>query len=807
MTETASSHQIAEGLARRSEHEIPGNPLDKALDDLVHLAAYICRTPIALISVIDSDRQWFKSKVALSQTQTASIIAFCAHAMLGNDLFVVPDALAEERFSTNPLVTGESQIRFFCGVPLTTPERQRIGTLSVIDQVPRNLSAEQVEALRMLGWQAVHHMIMSRQDRELTQAGRQRGMAEQALRVSRQQMDAILENSPLPVLIKDRDGRYVLTNREFDQAFGLPTGYAIGKTDTELFSPEQAAIFRANDQKVIQAGIPMQFEERAWYVDGRHTDLVAKFPIRDSLNEIVAIGGIVMDITDRKRAEEEMLRVVEAMPNALVRVNPAGLITLVNTRMEMLFGYTREELMGRAIEDLIPDRYRQAHAGQRAGFFSVPTSRPVGAGRDLYGLHKDGREIPIEVGLNPIATPDPPAVLASVIDITERKAAERALRESEERFRLVAEVTNDVLWDWDLVTDEFWWSPNAHEKFGYDPAKESTIRAWSARLHPDERERVLRDMGETIKSGKRISIEWYRFRLADRSYGFFVTKGQVIRDARGKPVRMIGAMIDETVAKRAFSSLKKANEQLQEMGRDLQMAEENERRRLSRELHDEFGQILSALKLHIARASEGILSRRKPQGAVLRKHVMNAEKAVDRLFSSLREMIHGLRPAILEELGLVAALQEQAGELREAGIQCRVLADRDDFGSLLGVELEGALYRIGQELLTNVLRHAKATVASLTVISADGRVILTVRDNGRGFPAGFTLPKDRFGLMGMRERAELLGGRLDVQSKSGRGTVATVDFPIASTMREQGSSGSFSFVVRATGKKRQRHGK
>src|SRR5207244_12944716 len=128
-----------------------------------------------------------------------------------------------------------------------------------------------------------------------------------------------------------------------------------------------------------------------------------------------------------------------AAPNAMLMVDDRGRITLVNAQAESLFGYSREELLEQPVELLVPHRYRAAHPDLREGFFGHPTTRPMGAGRDLYGLRKDGSELPIEIGLNPIETAEGPFVLASIIDITERKAAENALKESLRQSRAIIE--------------------------------------------------------------------------------------------------------------------------------------------------------------------------------------------------------------------------------------------------------------------------------------------------------------------------------------------------------------------------------
>ncbi|WP_085374997.1 sensor histidine kinase [Magnetospirillum sp. ME-1] len=155
--------------------------------------------------------------------------------------------------------------------------------------------------------------------------------------------------------------------------------------------------------------------------------------------------GAVPAGTAPHRDEERFRRVVEAAPNAMVMVNSAGLIEMVNAQAERVFGYSRDEMLGRSVEMLVPERYRHDHPGLRATFNADPLSRPMGAGRDLYARRKDGSEFPVEIGLNPIDTEDGPMVLSAIVDISDRKQKEEKIRAAlREKEILLGEIHHRV---------------------------------------------------------------------------------------------------------------------------------------------------------------------------------------------------------------------------------------------------------------------------------------------------------------------------------------------------------------------------
>lgn len=258
----------------------------------------------------------------------------------------------------------------------------------------------------------------------------------------------VVESAPNAMVMINARGRIEMVNAQAERLFNYARSEMLGQMVEILVPerfqhghPEKRGMFLGNPQsRPMGAGRDLF---------GRRKD-GSEFPVEIGLNPIETEDGMmvlssIVDISERKRLEERFRRVVESAPNAMVMISAQGRIEMVNTQAEILFDYTRAEMLGQMVEILVPERFRHAHPGKRDMFFGDPQSRPMGAGRDLFGRRKDGSEFPIEIGLNPIETDEGILVLSSIVDISDRKQKEGRIQEAlKEKDLLLGEIHHRV---------------------------------------------------------------------------------------------------------------------------------------------------------------------------------------------------------------------------------------------------------------------------------------------------------------------------------------------------------------------------
>jgi two-component system sensor histidine kinase UhpB len=359
-----------------------------------------------------------------------------------------------------------------------------------------------------------------------------------------------------------------------------------------------------------------------------------------------------------------------------------------------------------------------------------------------------------------------------------RRQAEEAARLEQERFELAARAATDAIWDLDVKAGKLWWSNGIEKLFGYSRAEAGeSLDFWTERLHPDEREKVETGFHRAIDGSASFWADEYRFRCRDGHYAFVLDRGFLIRDAEGRAVRMVGGMTDITRRKQAEQRLEGSRRQLRALSARIQSLREEERTRIAREIHDELGQLLTALKMDL-RWMEKRLSSGENNPAlnpVLDKLVEAGELAGSTI-AAVQKISSELRPGTLDNLGLAAALQYEAGRFQErTGIACHLVVA--DALPALSSEAATAVFRIFQEALTNITRHAEAMEVRCGFLTEGDQIALSVEDNGKGIsPEALVNPKS-LGLLGMQERAAVLGGELRIEPAAVRGTRVTLRLP------------------------------
>ncbi len=417
-------------------------PPEPEYDDLTHLAATICDAPIALVSLVDSCRQWFKSKHGIDACETHRDTAFCSHAIHQPTLFEIPDATLDPRFWDNPLVQGEPHIRFYAGMPLATPGGYNVGTLCVIDREPRQLSETQRNALRVLARQVMAQMTLRLKCVELQRTMDERERTEHALIECEQRFRYVVEELAEGLVLLDRQSRKVLSaNRAFCELLGYFSEELLELTQYDFVAHDKADI----DAKMLEieriGRLSLGFRKYRRN-DGSLIDVTVSGSYLIH-NSIPVLCLVVQDMTQIKKAEnnlwesEQRFRAfIDNSPVVAFLKDESGKYTFVNRPLEKRFGKPAETWLNHSDEELFPNEFS---AVWRAN------DRKVLSGTDVVEFEET---VPLDDGnlsywttyKFPFEDATGKRYLAGLgLDVTEKKAFENVLRASEQKFRSVVD--------------------------------------------------------------------------------------------------------------------------------------------------------------------------------------------------------------------------------------------------------------------------------------------------------------------------------------------------------------------------------
>jgi two-component system, NarL family, sensor histidine kinase DevS len=488
---------------------------------------------------------------------------------------------------------------------------------------------------------------------------------------------------------------------------------------------------------------------------------------------------------------------LEFAPDAVIGVDEKGEIKLANSRTQAVFGYTRDQLIGESVEKLVPEGIRPTHVGHRDRYFEAPRTRPMGAGLDLYARRKDGSEFPCEISLSTVATDDGMMALAAIRDITDQRRDRDELRRAVRRLQAATDVAIAVGGETDL-----------------DRVLEAIVERGRALVEARALIIMLKEGDElvvgataAIAGGLDPNVSGLKIRASEASERFLrgrftgpdlgaAESGRALIAPllfRGDPLGVVVALdrigqpgrfdeedqrLLEAFAASAATGVATVRSMAEERLQNTIDAAEQERSRWARELHDETLQALAVLRMRLSSAL------REETDEQLHSTSQAAVEQIDDEIVKLRRLITELRPASLDTIGLEAALQalaEQHQQGTNLEVDCDFVLPREEDARPTPI-LETAVYRLAQEALNNVAKHSLARRADLTVRSSRSAIEIEVKDNGVGFEP--SLVREGFGLVGMRERAALLGGTLDVRSTRGSGTRVRAEIPLTTRAEE-----------------------
>ena len=373
--------------------------------------------------------------------------------------------------------------------------------------------------------------------------------------------------------------------------------------------------------------------------------------------------------------------------------------------------------------------------------------------------------------------------LLTINEQLESRIAQRTaeLQTALDRWNLVTQATHDGVYDWDLTTHRVVYSHHwkAMHGFSLQDEEDESPEQWSERIHPGDRDRVLGHLDEYLARRRQEFREEYRIRRCDGRWIWVLDRGIALWNGAGQAVRLVGSEKDITERKQAEDLLRRHEAQLEELTAKLLTAQECERQRLARELHDDFTQRLAVLAVDI-----GSLERSFSSDPSLRNHLQRLRQAAGQLAHDAQAFAYQLHPSLLEHLGLEAAVRDHVDEFRRrTGLSVRYV--RRDIPKSLPIDTATCLYRVTQECLQNIQKHAEASEVLVRLLSTPKGVGVCIRDNGKGFSPGPTgVPSPGLGLISMEERVHLMKGIFRVRTQPGKGTEVHAWVPVPDSVHE-----------------------
>jgi PAS domain S-box-containing protein len=572
-------------------------------------------------------------------------------------------------------------------------------------------------------------------------------------------------------IIQDRKFAYV--NPRFAEIFGYTRDELIGK-DIDTMGKDKKEMTKANEyirQRLSGEKASVHYEYNGLKKDGSLVQ-VEILGTQTQYRGHPAIIGTLLDITDQKKAVQELNEAEQKFRDLIekslvgVYIIQNGTFAYVNPKLAEIFDYTQQELVGAKVRLLIngdeemkkvAENIRQRLNGEKDSVHY-----------EFVGQRKDGTPLQIEVFGSRTQYKGGSAIIGTLIDITERKQAEEKLRDSEQKYKLLFESNPLPMWMFSkenfAIIDV---NQAACKHYGYTRKEFLKMNIKDMRP-PEDIPHFLEKISE--RKPKNVSMGRWRHRKKD---GSIITVEIIGNDIvyQGKVVRLsLANDITEKVA--AEERLKQSYEEIRQLTKHLQNIREEERTHIAREIHDELGQQLTVLKMDIS-----WVLKKFATDDTSRKKLQDMMDVLDHTVKTVRHIASELRPTLLDDLGLIPAIEWHLKEFEErCGIKTELKAPGKEL--LLADAVKIGLFRIFQESLTNVARHSKAKKVKISLSIKKERIVLRIEDDGLGFDEEKISRKRTLGILGMKERSAMIGGNYEINSIPGKGTTVVVSVPI-----------------------------
>lgn len=591
---------------------------------------------------------------------------------------------------------------------------------------------------------------------------------EQRLHASEQAFRAIVEHSPDYIARHDLQYRRVYANPALLNLIGPPTGQVLGTTPTELSALVDVPQYMAALQRAVETSTEVTEEVRLRNAEGKirwaHMRIVPEFA---PTGEVASVLALSRDMDELKRSEQLFRTLTENFPDFIARFDRDGRYLYANPAVTRAYGLPQEALIGKRPSELPtsdPDQTERIERGIQRALWEGQPGEDEARWQTVQDVRIfEARHVPEKDAGGKMVS-----VLGIGRDITRLRTAELALRDSERAFRTLAENAPDAIVRYDRNCRRTYVNPEFVRVSGVQAEKLLAEPTEVMGAADEVTRRVEEKLKETMESrvAAKFEVNWTRHGEPQCWYAHAVPE----YNADGLVQSVLTIWRDITERKEAEQRLRESYELLRELTSRRETAREEERKRIAREMHDELGQHLTALRMGVSTLRVRFGHDNPDLGEQVQKILLLSDKTMQ----VLRDVVTSLRPAVLNA-GIPAALEWLAAEFSQHGqTTCHLSAPKEI--PELAEEQAIALFRIVQEALTNVTRHADARKVFITLEQSGDDCLLEVRDDGRGFDP-VAIRKKSFGLAGIKERVLMLGGELDVASSPGHGTSIKVRVP------------------------------